>query len=115
MGAAAGGSGRAAQSVEVVKRRQTAGPPLSPHTCAVLLSGWSATLPSGAGVDGDLDDFFDLFQGDDTIAALWCQHEAYLRLEAVRLGVTPRFGPPRRPRFFGEDVAAMLGRVRPGG
>ena len=98
-----------------MKRRQTVRRPLSPATCAVLLSGWSATPPAGAGVDVDPDDFFDLFDGDEMIAALWSQHEPFLRAEAARLGVTPSFGSARRRLFFGEYVAAMLGGARRGG
>jgi hypothetical protein len=71
---------------------------LSPRVVETLLGGWGAHH----GVD---DELFELYMArHDGIARLWTAHEAFLRAEAVRLGIKPAWRYRGRRYYFGEYV-----------
>lgn len=96
---------------------------LSAAVVAILLSGWQAMpaegeSPSkgvfalgggwGAAAAQEGDAVFDLMEGGDAgVVRLWQRHEAHLRAEARRLGITPSTWRVKgRAVFFGEYMMA---------
>jgi hypothetical protein len=78
---------------------------VSPGVVRVVLLGWGAAGP----LDRDDDDrVFELYQGRDAgIVRVWRAHEAFLRVEARRLGIVPAWTYGRRRYFFGEYLTRV--------
>lgn len=80
--------------------------PLSAAVACVLLGGWSE-LPSEGG--NDSSGLFDMaMERDEGLARRWREHEPYLRAEAKRRRIEPRFAVPGQPgatMFFAERVS----------
>jgi hypothetical protein len=88
-------------------------PPLSAAVALVLLGGPHAAFP--ADLDG-ADEAGKLQRAPDglaRIAALWRQHEVWLRAEAARRDIEPMFGEARALEFFGQHLARRLETRRP--
>lgn len=86
-------------------RRQPTKPPMTVAAAAIVLGGWSARPPDPyAGSNEDDDEVFELFRGNlDAVAALWTQHEAWLRRLAAEWHLEPSWGPAE-DMFFGEHA-----------
>lgn len=82
----------------------TTAPALDPGVVAIVLSGWTAVHAAASESDAAC---FDLFQSrEHGILQVWAHHEAFLRAEAVRLGIEPQWPMPGGRRgFFGEALA----------
>ena len=84
---------------------------LHPYLVDVLLIGWTATLPRGVSCVDALprevrDQVAQLYHGGPpAVARLWRTHEASLRAEAERRGLSGKVGAARG--FFGEVCAGM--------
>lgn len=83
--------------------------PMTDTVAAILLGGWSAEPPDG-GEHGFADGLLDLaFMDEQQIAELWRTHDRYLRKNAERLAIEPRFdGGAAGPVFFGEYLGRHL-------
>ena len=81
-------------------RKQAAPPPLTDSQIAILLSGYRAPFDPNADRDArsEAARLAADANGLRTAAALWDQHETFLRKEAERLGRKPEFG--RRGKLF---------------
>ena len=80
-------------------------PDLSAATVAVLLKGWCAEPPEGIprqhGFGGGFLELYNI----GGIAALWHEHEGWLRAQAAEWGWEPTFTLGEVPMFYGEYVA----------
>jgi hypothetical protein len=81
-------------------------PDLKAEVVAILLAGWGAQPP--AGVDPGPPGFGQgMFEAFEAPAALWCQHERFLRATAKAWGWAPSFTlPDGTPAFWAEAEAA---------
>jgi hypothetical protein len=94
----------------VIRHRQPAEPeepPLGALVAVRLLAGWGVEPAEGP---GDSRGFLELLQGrHPRVAALWRQHEPWLRAEARRRQIEPDWGPvDGPPMFYAEWVAVRL-------
>jgi hypothetical protein len=80
-------------------------PALAVETVAILLGGWSAHAPVSDDYEGFAGGMFEAFEPGGP-AALWRQHEGFLRATAKAWGWEPLDElPDGRRVFYGESCA----------